>query len=276
MIQLGTYNQLEIVRDTDYGLFLSDQEENEILLPNKYVPDVFDIGDTIEIFCYLDHEERPVATTLTPFVTLNGFALLKVVSVTDFGAFLDWGLEKHLFVPFKEQASKMEEGKWYLIYCYLDEETDRLVASSKTNRFINNDELSVALYEKVDLIISRHTELGEEVIINQKHKGLLYKNELYKKYRLGEQLTGYIKKIRPDHKIDVSVKPIGYKNIQPSAEIILDKLQSNQGFLPLHDKSDPEEIRSVLQMSKKDFKKAIGSLYKQKQIKITGKGIYLN
>ncbi len=276
MIVIGEYNTLEILRDTSPGLFLGDQEGNEILLPNKYVPENFEIGDEIEVFCYLDHEERPVATSLIPFITLNNFALLKAVSVTHIGAFMDWGLEKHLFVPFKEQAAKMVEGKWYLIHCYLDKETERLVGSSKTNRFINNEELSVERFQEVDLIISRHTDLGEEVIINKKHKGILYKNELYRTYSLGESLKGYIKKIRDDHKIDVSLQPIGYKNIEPSSQIILDKLKNNNGFVPLHDKSNPEDIKHVLEMSKKSFKKAIGSLYKQKIIRIEKNGIYLN
>ncbi|NAS30088.1 GntR family transcriptional regulator [Flavobacteriaceae bacterium R38] len=276
MIQLGEFNTLEILRDTSPGLFLGDKDGNEILLPNKYVPENFEIGDFIEVFCYLDHEERPVATNLTPHVILNDFALLKAVSVTRIGAFMDWGLEKHLFVPFKEQAAKMVEGKWYLIYCYLDEETDRLVGSSKTNNFISNEELTVERLQEVDLIVSRHTELGEEVIINKKHKGLIYKNDLNEKLRLGERLKGYVQKIRDDHKIDVSLQPIGYKKIDPSAKVILDKLKENNGFLELHDKSQPEEIKYILQMSKKTFKKAIGALYKEKSILIKEDGIYLN
>jgi len=276
MIYIGTYNKLEILRDTDPGLFLGDQEGNEILLPNKYVPESFEIGDHLEVFCYLDHEERPIATSLIPYVTLHNFALLKAVSVTGIGAFMDWGLEKHLFVPFKEQAGKMIEGKWYLIYCYLDKETDRLVGSSKTNRFISNEKLTIKRFQEVDLIVSRHTALGEEVIINGKHKGLVYTNELNDSLRLGEELTGYIQKIRDDHKIDVSLQQIGYKSIEPSSRNILDTLKENGGFLALHDKSKPEEIRQVLQMSKKTFKKAIGTLYKEKSILIKEDGIYLN
>ncbi|NER13885.1 GntR family transcriptional regulator [Leptobacterium flavescens] len=276
MIKIGEYNELEILRDTDPGLFLGDEDGNEILLPNKYVPDHFEIGDTLEVFCYLDHEERPVATTLTPQIQLNDFALLKAVSVTSIGAFMDWGLEKHLFVPFKEQALRMVEGKWYLIYCYMDEMTDRLVGSSKTNRFISNEEISVEKFEEVDIIISRHTELGEEVIINKKHKGLIYNEDLYRTYSLGEKLKGYVKKVRSDNKIDIVTQQIGYKNIEPSAEKVLEILKENKGFLALHDKSHPEEIKRILEMSKKSFKKAIGSLYKQKMILIKEDGIYLN
>lgn len=276
MILIGQYNTLTILRETSVGLFLGDNEDNDILLPNKYVPNVYDIGDEITVFCYLDHDERPVATTLEPYINLNDFALLKVVEVNKVGAFLDWGLEKHLFVPFKEQARKMEEGKWYLVYLYLDDETGRLVASSKTNQFVCNDELSVEENEEVDLIVSRFTDLGCEVIINKKHKGLVYTDETYERLKLGERKKGFIKKIRDDHKIDVSLQPLGVKVIEPSAEKILDALKRNRGFLGLHDKSEADDISAILGMSKKTFKKAIGSLYKQKKILIKEDGIYLS
>jgi predicted RNA-binding protein (virulence factor B family) len=273
MITIGDYNTLEILRDTEPGLFLGDEEGNDILLPNKYVPKDFEIGDSITVFCYLDHMERPVATTLKPGITKNSFAILKAVEVNEIGAFMDWGLEKHLFVPFREQAAKMVEGKWYLIYCYLDEKTDRLVGSSKTDRFISNEELTVEKFEEVELIVSRHTDLGAEVIINNKHKGLIYKDELFEQVHLGQRLTGIIKKIREDQKIDVTIRQIGFKNIAPNAQKILEQLQNNNGYLTLHDKSDPQEIRAQLKMSKKDFKKAIGSLYKNKLIEILPEGI---
>src|SRR5690606_3912514 len=256
MIKVGQYNKIEILRETSVGLFLGSNDGENILLPNKYVPENFDIGDEIEVFCYLDHEERPVATTLKPYITLNHFSLLQVKEVNQIGAFLDWGLEKHLFVPFSEQARKMEAGKRYLVYMYLDEETDRLVGSSKTNRFIDNSELTVHETEEVNLIISRYTDLGVEVIINEKHKGLIYNNELFRKVRLGEKLKGYIKKIRPGNKLDISLQQSGYKNVEPSAEKILDVLRSENGFLKLNDKSSPDEITGLLQMSKKTFKKA--------------------
>lgn len=275
MIRIGEHNTLEILRLTSVGLYLGDADDNDILLPNKYVPEYYEIGDKIEVFCYLDHEERPVATTLTPKILLNDFAMLKAVEVNEIGAFLDWGLEKHLFVPFREQARKMEEGKWYLVYLYLDEETGRLVASSKTNRFISNEELTVSKFDEVDLIVSRYTELGVEVIINKKHKGLVYENEIFEKLRLGDKRKGVIKKIREDNKIDVSFQQIGYKNIEPSAQKVLDELANSGGFLGLHDKSDSDLIRDLLGMSKKTFKKAIGSLYKQKLITITDDGIRL-
>lgn len=275
MIHLGQYNTLEILRDTPPGLFLGDDEGNEILLPNKYVPETFEIGAKLTVFAYLDSLERPVTTTLTPYVKRNEFALLQVAALSKFGAFLDWGLEKHLFVPFKEQAREMEEGKRYLVYCYLDEETDRLVASSKTNKFISNEELTVEKFDEVDLIVSRFTDLGVEVIINQQHKGLVYNDEIFSDLKLGQRLSGVIKKVRDDHKIDVSLQQLGYKNIEPSAQKVLDVLQQHNGMLPLHDKSNPDEIRDTLGMSKKSFKKAIGSLYKEKQIVIKPDGIYL-
>ncbi|WP_430409101.1 CvfB family protein [Kordia sp.] len=275
MIHLGQLNTLEILRETPPGLFLGDEEGNEILLPNKYVPASFEIGDKLSVFAYLDSHERPVTTTLKPYTKVNEFALLRVTALSDYGAFLDWGLEKDLFVPFKEQARDMLEGKWYVVYCYLDEETNRLVGSSKTNKFLSNEELTVERFDEVDLIVSRFTDLGVEMIINQQHKGLVYNDEIYKDLKLGEELKGVISKIREDNKIDLSLQHIGYKNIEPSAQIILDALQRNKGSLPLHDKSDPEEIKKRLGMSKKSFKKAIGSLYKQEQIVINSDGIEL-
>jgi len=275
MIHLGQLNTLEILRETPPGLFLGDDEGNEILLPNKYIPTSFEIGDKLTVFAYLDSHERPVTTTLKPYMKVNEFALLRVTALSDYGAFLDWGLEKDLFVPFKEQAREMEEGKRYVVYCYLDEETNRLVGSSKTNKFLSNDELTVERFEEVDLMVSRFTELGVEMIINQKHKGLVYNDEIYKELKLGEKLKGVISKIREDNKIDLSLQKIGYKNIEPSAQVVLGALERNGGSLPLHDKSDPEEIKKRLNMSKKSFKKAIGSLYKQEQITINTDSIEL-
>lgn len=266
---------MEILRDTSVGLFLGDEEGNDILLPNKYVPETFEIGDSIEVFCYLDFDERPVATTLTPFVTVNNFQLLEVAEVTDFGAFLDWGLEKHLLVPFREQRSKMKEGQWYVIYCYLDEVSNRLVASNKLDKFLNNENLTVKALDEVQLIVTRETDLGWEVIINNQHKGLVYSNEVFKKIAVGDSLRGYIKTIRSDQKIDVSLQPIGYKSLEPAANTIYEKLRAHKGYLNVHDKSDPEDIKRMFQMSKKVFKKGIGALYKERKIEIKEDGIYL-
>ncbi len=281
MIEIGKYNTLTILRDTKVGLFLCDPQNDpdgvhDVLLPNKYVPKEFEIGQDISVFVYLDHEERPVATTLRPYIALNEFALLRVNYVNKIGAFMDWGLEKDVLVPYKEQARPMEKGKRYLVYLYMDEKTNRLVASSKTNQFLNNDEITVEKGEEVDLIVSHITDLGINVIVNGKHKGLLYKDEVYdESIRTGDHLRGYIKNIRPDHKIDVALQQQGYANIEPNAEKILEELRASRGFLRLNDNSHPEDIKTVLKMSKKTFKKAIGSLYKEKLIDIKEDGIYL-
>jgi predicted RNA-binding protein (virulence factor B family) len=277
MLQIGQHNTLTILRDTKVGLFLGNGNEiDDVLLPNKYVPKVFEIGEEITVFIYLDHEERPVATTLVPYIFLNEFALLRVNYTNQIGAFMDWGMEKDILVPFKEQARPMEKGKRYLVYLYLDEKTNRLVASSKTNQFLNNETITVENGEEVDLIISHITEIGINVIINQKHKGLVYNDEVYDdRIRTGDKLTGYIKNVRDDGKIDVSLQKLGYQNIEPNAENILDELRASKGFLRLNDNSSPDDIKAVLKMSKKTFKKAVGLLYKEKLIEIKEDGIYL-
>lgn len=281
MLKIGKYNNLTILRDTKVGLFLGDPENDpegihDVLLPNKYVPNEFEIGEEIVVFVYLDHEQRPVATTLEPYILLNEFALLRVNYVNKIGAFMDWGMEKDILVPFKEQARPMEKGKRYLVYLYMDPKTNRLVASSKTNQFLSNEEIALEKGEEVDLIVSHITEIGINVIINEKHKGLLYKDEVYDdSIRTGDRMRGYIKNIRPDHKIDVALQKQGYESVEPNAEKILDELRASRGFLRLNDNSHPEDIKTVLKMSKKTFKKAIGALYKEKLIEIKEDGIYL-
>lgn len=275
MLTLGEYHVLTIDRDTEPGLFLKDTEGNEILLPNKYKPDSFEIHDEIEVFVYLDFQERPVATTLKPFIKLDEFAFLKCVEINEIGAFMDWGLEKHLFVPYKEQAVKMRKGERYLVFCYLDELTGRLVASSKVNSFLDNSELTVEPFEEVDLIASNPTELGWNVIINQIHQGLIYKDDIFQELQPGEKLKGFIKKTRPDGKIDVILQRPGYRSIEPNADEILVQLELSSGYLDLNDKSSPEEIKERLHMSKKSFKRAVGNLYKQKAVDIKEDGIYL-
>jgi uncharacterized protein len=274
-MKIGQFNTLTIDRDTQVGLFLTNGKE-DVLLPNKYVPKVFEIGEEMTVFVYLDHEERPVATTLVPYIFLNEFALLRVNYINQIGAFMDWGMEKDILVPFKEQARPMEKGKRYLVYLYMDEKTNRLVASSKTNQFLDNENITVEKGEEVDLIISHITEIGINVIINQKHKGLVYKDEVYDDaIRTGDKMKGYIKLVRPDGKIDVSLHKQGFENIEPNSEIIMNELRASRGFLRLNDNSNPEDIKTVLKMSKKTFKKAIGLLYKEKLIEIKDDGIYL-
>ena len=275
MIELGKKQKLKIQRFSDPGLYLVDDEENEILLPNQYIDDNMVPGNELDVFVYKDSEDRLVATTEEPKIKLNDFAFLKVNDLASFGAFLDWGLQKDLLVPNNQQSQDMYVGKKYLVYMYLDDETDRLVASSKINKFLNNDELTVFEGDKVDLIVSNNSSLGFNTIVNNQHSGLIYHNEIFNDINTGDHLVGYVKKIREDNKIDISLQKQGYGNVEPNAQIILEKLSKNDGFIQLNDKSNPDLIRSQLQMSKKTFKKAIGSLYKQKLIEIDEKGLRL-
>jgi hypothetical protein len=275
MIELGRINNLEILRDTSVGLFLGDEEGNDVLLPNKYVPTTYEIGDNIKVFCYLDYDERPVATTLEPDIMLGEFRLLQVAEVNEFGAFMQWGLEKHLLVPFREQRVKMKEGQWYVVHCYLDERSGRLVASNKLDKFLSNESIDLKEWEQVDLVVTRQTDLGWEVIVNERHKGLVYFNEVFKPINIGDVIPGCIKTIRKDNKLDISLQPLGAKVLEPAAKKIYEVLVESGGFLGLHDKSSPEEIRDVFQMSKKTFKKGLGTLYKERKIKIEPDGISL-
>lgn len=276
MIQIGEYNTLSILREKEPGLFLGDDEGNEVLLPNRYVPKEFKIWDQLEVFVYLDNDERLVAVSDRPYIKRNDFAVLRCNQVTKHGAFLDWGLVKELFCPFKEQAFKMKQGGWYLVHCFLDEKTNRLVASSKTNRFLSNTELTVGVFDKVDLIVSHPSEIGMNVIVNKKHLGLIYKDNIFQDISVGDRLQGVVKKIRKGNKLDIALGRIGYRNIEPNAELIMNELKDNSGFINITDKSSPEAIKETLQMSKKNFKKAVGSLYKQRLITIKDDGIYLN
>lgn len=281
MIEIGKHSTLTILRETDPGLYLGKDEgleegsEEVVLLPHRYKPETYKIGDEIRVFIYLDYEERPIATTLEPFVLLHKFAYLQCVDVTKHGAFMDWGLQKHLFVSFKEQARPMKVGNWYIVYLYLDEQTNRLAGSSKTNQFLQNEQITVKPFEEVQILVTHLTEKGANVIINGIHKGLIYIEDIFEDIRTGDSLKAYIKKIRNDNKIDVVLQTPGYKSIEPNAQYILDELKTSGGFLPLHDKSTPETIKDILGLSKKSFKKAIGTLYKNKQILIKEDGIEL-
>lgn len=275
MIQIGEFHTLEILRDTEPGLFLGNADGDEVLLPNRYVPETFEIGDDIEVFIYLDNEERIIATTDEPFIIKGEFAMLRCNAVTNHGAFLDFGLVKELFCPFKEQAFPMKKGGWYLVYCYIDEISERLVASSKTNRFLDNKNLTVKEFEEVELIVSHPSDMGMNVIVNDSHFGLIYKDNIFQDLHVGDRVKGIVKKIRPGNKLDIALGQIGYRNIEPNAQYIFTYLQDNSGFLPLNDKSSPEAIKQELEMSKKTFKKAIGALYKDKKITIEADGIKL-
>lgn len=274
VIEIGKVNRLEILKSTEQGLYLGDEVE-EILLPNKYIPEGVEVGDMIDVFIYTDSEDRPIATTLEPKIKVDEFAYLEVKDTTSFGAFMDWGLEKDLLVPFKEQLDKLEKGKSYLVYMYLDDVTERLVGSTHLNKFLEIDDIDLEEGEEVEILLGNETELGYLSIINNEYKGLVYKNQVFKNVKPGDRTRAFVKQIRPDHKIDLVLERTGHVSIEPNADKVLQALKSNEGFLPLHDKSDPDQIKEQLQMSKKNFKKACGTLYKQRLIKIEPEGIRL-
>ena len=275
MLFIGKYNTLTIERVTSVGMFLSDVEGEEVLLPNQYLTDDMHVEDVIKVFVYLDSEDRPVATTETPKIIRNEFAVLQVKDVSEHGAFLDWGLIKDLFIPFREQSVSMEIGDWHVVYLYLDQKSSRLIASTKIDRFLENERLTVKEGDEVDLIIYQKTDLGYNTIVNQYHKGLIYGNEVFKDLKIGDKLKGFVKKIRPENKLDISLNKSTTEQIEPAAQNILDELKKAGGFLDLSDGSSPEEIHKRLEISKKVFKKAIGGLYKNGTIRIAPEGIYL-
>ena len=275
MLFIGKYNYLTIQRLTSVGMFLSDVEGEEVLLPNQYLTDEMQIDDTIKVFVYLDSEDRPVATTETPKIIRNEFAYLEVTDVTEHGAFMDWGLIKDLFVPFREQSTPMQVGEWHVVFLYLDQKSSRLLASTKVDRYLENDRLLVKEGDEVDLLIFRKTDLGYNAIVNQYHNGLIYGNEVFRELKVGDTLKGYVKKIRDENKLDISLQKTGFETVEPVGQQILDLLKKDNGFLNLSDSSSPEDIFSRLQISKKIFKKAIGGLYKQGLIKIADDGLHL-
>ncbi|RED92058.1 CvfB family protein [Marinoscillum furvescens] len=274
IIEIGKVNTLKVLKQTEQGLYVGDDVE-EILLPNKYIPEEARAGDMLDVFIYTDSEDRLIATTLTPKIQRDEFAYLKVKETTRFGAFLDWGLEKDLLVPFKEQLDKMYAGESYLVYMYLDDVTDRLVASSHLNKFLETEDIDLEEGESVEILIGEPTDIGYQCIVNDTYKGLVYKNEVFKAVQPGDRTMAYVKQVRPDKKIDLSLEPIGYESIEPNADKVMKQLRSNDGYLSLHDKSDPEAIKNSLQMSKKVFKKAIGALYKKRLIELEQDGIRL-
>lgn len=267
-MKIGDINKLKVSRNSPYGMYLIDDAGDEVLLPKKYLTGNEKEGDFISTFIYNDSEDRLVATTEIPKIKLNEIAVLKVVDVTKHGVFLDWGLEKDLMVPFKEQNKKMLLGHAYVVCMFLDHDTDRLVATTKIKRFLSNDHLEIKEKEQVDLLVYNKSELGYEVVINGKHTGLVFSNEVFSPLKIGDQLTGYIKNIRKDGKIDVSLQPDMTTHLKKSNELIINALKANGGELNLSDRSSPEDIYRNLNMSKKTFKKAIGALYKQRRIVI--------
>ena len=274
MIELGKKHKLNVIRQTNDGLILVDDQKEEILLPTNECPSNLKIGDSLNVFIYRDQNEKKIATTVIPKITLHEFALLQVASITKVGAFLDWGLEKNLLIPFSEQQQELKEGRWYIVYLDIDETTDRLFASTYIERQLQNIHITVKEGEKVDLLVYQKTDLGYSVIVNNEHKGLVFENEIFTTINIGDVLKGYVKKIREDNKLDISLQPIGYKKfIDVNSSNIYQTLIDNNGYLTVTDKSSPEEIKSLFGLSKKAFKKSIGALYKQKKIVIEKDGI---
>lgn len=276
MIEIGKINTLKVVKEVDFGLYLDGGDEfGEILLPARYVADDMEVDHFVDVFIYNDSEDRIIATTDEALAEVDEYAYLKCISVTKFGAFLDWGLAKDLLVPFKEQATEMQEGLSYFVRVYLDEETERVVASSKTRQFLDNEPAEYEEGEQVDLVIGNSTDLGVKVVINDKHSGLLYHNEIFKPLRPGLRMVGYIKKLREDEKIDVTLEKPGYQKIDGLAGEILTKLEQSGGYIEVNDKSTPETIKHIFGTSKKNFKKAVGALYRERMISFKGDGIEL-
>lgn len=274
--KIGTYQTLKILRETSVGLYLGNEAGQDVLLPNKFVPKTAKIGDNLEVFLYLDSDERLTATTQIPEITINSFAFLEVGSVNKIGAFLNWNIDKQLFVPFQEQKSKMQEGEYHLVHMYLDEQTNRLTASSKWDKFIQKDaQETLKQGEEVNALVLGESPLGYNCIVNNAYKGLAYFNENFKEVSTGIQIKTYVKQVREDGKIDLLFEQPGLASLEKHAEQILKILRKNGGFLPYHDKSNADEIRDNLQMSKKAYKKAIGNLYKQQLITIEKDGVKL-
>ena len=275
MVEIGKYNTLKIVKDLDFGVYLDGGDRVEILLPARYVPKNVKPGDEVEVFIYHDNEGRLIATTAKPLAQVGEFQFMEVKSVNNTGAFLEWGLMKDLLVPFKEQKMPMREGKWYLVYVHVDHVTGRIVASARVDKYLDNVIPDYSFNQEVDLLVAEETEIGYKVIINNTHWGLVYHSEVFQRLEKGEHVKGYIKEVREDEKIDVSLTPLGYQKVEGISKIILDSLKAQGGYIAVHDKSEPELIYSLFRCSKKAFKQAIGALYKQKIINLETEGIRL-
>lgn len=266
-MKIGNYNELRINRSVDFGFYLVDDDGNEVLLPKRYITPEMQVNDTIEVFVYNDSENRPVATTEKPLAVVGDFKLMRVKAVNAIGAFLEWGLlGKDLLVPFREQRVRMQAGRSYIVYVYLDHETNRIVASAKLDKFLDNKPARYYHRQMVDALIVQRTELGYKVIVNNLHWGMIYQNETYRTVNVGEVHKGFIKQIRPDGKIDLTLNMIEKMRVDNLADSILDSMKANSGKLLLNDKSSPEDIMKAFNCSKKDFKKSLGQLYKMKKI----------
>lgn len=274
LINIGVYNTLTVLRFVDFGAYLDDGAEG-ILLPKRFMPANLAVGDAIKVFLYHDSDNRIIATTQEPYGIVDDVVQLKCVDVTPQGAFLDWGLMKDIFVPKSQQLTGMHIGGQYLVRIYIDKQTGRVAATEKINAQFSNEELTVKEMELVDLVVQRRSDLGYVVIINNKHIGLIHFSAVFKDLKPGDKLTGYIKTIRPDNKIDVMPGKPGYQRVEEETDKIIRLLKEHNGYLPFHDKSDPEEIYTFFGMSKKVFKMTIGTLYKQQKIAFAKAGIQL-
>ena len=275
MIHIGVYNDLIVDRILAPGAFLIDNKGNDVLLPNKYIPVGVKIGDQLKVFIYNDSEDRTVATTLRPLLQLHEFGYLKVKDVNNIGAFLDWGLEKDLLVPFRQQHKRLNIGQWCLVYLYIDTLTHRLAATTKVDKHFEKENIELEVNQEVNLLITNESDLGVNVIINNTYSGMIFRNQIYKDIMIGDHMKGFIEQVRSDGKIYVSLRKKGMKNLEAGAQTILDELRASNGFIELTDKSTPEEIQSILQMSKKNFKKSLGILYRNKQVLIKKEGVLL-
>lgn len=274
-IELGKYNKLEVVKEVEFGMYLDGGEEGEILLPARYVPEDCKPGDILNVFIYLDNEERLVATTLTPLVQVGQFACLEVAWVNQYGAFLNWGLMKDLFVPFREQKMKMQVGKQYVVHAHLDEESYRIVASAKVDRYLSKEIAPYEAGQEVDILIWQKTDLGFKAIIDNQYSGLLYESEIFQPLHTGMQLKAYVKQVREDGKIDLILQKPGQAKVEDFSATLLQYIRDNGGRILLNDKSPAEEIYDTFGVSKKTFKKAVGDLYKKHLIVLEADAISL-
>lgn len=274
-IRLGDYNLMQVVKEVDFGMYLDGGVEGEILLPTRYVPDGLKVGDAILVFVYLDQDERPVATTLQPLAKVGDFACLEVAWVNEYGAFLNWGLMKDLFCPFREQKKRMEIGQKYIVHVGIDEDSYRMVASAKVEHFLSREMPQYRHGNEVDLLVWQKTELGFKVIIDNLFAGLVYEDQVFRPLTTGDRLKGYVDRVRPDGKIDVTIQPTGRRNTEEFSEVLLEYLKNNNGRCDLGDKSPAKLISDRFKVSKKTFKKAVGDLYKRRLIQIKEDGLEL-
>lgn len=274
-IELGKFNQLEVVKEVDFGMYLDGGEEGEILLPARYVPEDCNVGDMLNVFLYLDSEERLVATTLTPLVQVGEFAYLEVAWVNQFGAFLNWGLMKDLFVPFSEQKMKMQVGNKYIIHAHLDDESYRIVASAKVDRYLSKETAEYQPGEEVNILIWQKTDLGFKAIIENQFGGLLYDSEIFQPLHTGMELKAFVKQVREDGKIDLILQKPGFEKVDDFSKTLLQYIKDHEGGIALTDKSPAEDIYDTFGVSKKTFKKAVGDLYKKRLIVLHENGIRL-